>query len=224
MAAGTPHGPAAHVIRRCTGHRSAPTAAPSMGRRQCESPTPRCNPGHQTARHPAWVAGRLLAEPAWREVVSDRRIVSGRGRGCAGTSTSAEVLTMSRNTCQLCRETRYFHGTQVFAAVEKPWAGSVFGRPVGSSTGSHRAILVDGPGRMGGAYELVRNPRKDGGGTRRGGSAGGVRGRWSGTGVSRSRLVRQRPVWVRIRMPEHARLGRLGAALGRRLGPRLGKR
>jgi hypothetical protein len=76
-----------------------------------------------------------------------------------------------------------------------------------------RTILVDGPGRMGGAYELVRNPGKDGGGTRRGGSAGGVRGRRSGTGVSRSRYLRQRPLGVRIRMHQRARMGRLGPAL-----------
>jgi hypothetical protein len=51
-----------------------------------------------------------------------------------------------------------------------------------------------------------------------------VRGCGSGAGVSRSRYLRQRPVGVRIRMHQRARMGRLGAALERWVGQRLGNR
>jgi hypothetical protein len=54
--------------------------------------------------------------------------------------------------------------------------------------------------------------------------AGGVRGCGGGAGVSRSRCLRQRPLGVRIGMHQRARMGRLGAALERRVGQRLGKR
>ena len=109
--------------------------------------------GGRRERRPVILVGwRPDCYPSQRgvEVVTDRRIVCGRGRG-------------SRRACHLsgganCRETAVNSvvkpdtstASRVFAAAEKPWAGSVFGRPVGSSTGSHRTILVDGPGRMGG--------------------------------------------------------------------------
>ena len=65
--------------------------------------------------------------------------------------------------------------------------------------------------------DLVRNPRKDGGGIGRGGGACGVCGCRSGAGGSRSRYLRQRPVGIRIRMRRRPRMGRLES--GSQLGP-----
>ena len=65
--------------------------------------------------------------------------------------------------------------------------------------------------------DLVRNPRKDGGGIGRGGFAIGVRGCRSGARRSRSRHLRQRALGIRIRMRRRARMGRLES--GSQLGP-----